>query len=312
MKSLGNIAPNDYTIFDFDASAPITWTFESSSMGNLITSPEGLNGAVTITRATNNPSEFFTYSDGRAKNIETDVFEHVLYSSIKQIFYNNATFISSSVYTTESLAPLTDNSYVVSVGQEFYGEGIRPDSFGLLLTNVNTVVQDDGYGNLFIIPSGGGRAYIGNIFYNHGIAVIKHDTEATASSVTSDGIKIVEGTETNISYETNYKIYRHEIKVKLPASSFNFSIANPSVRQSFDTQDDEELEQQLTDLNIPTSGSTGEWPIYRLMQAGIIKPYVTTIGLYNNRNELLAVAKLSTPIQRTFEADQLFIVRFDV
>jgi hypothetical protein len=312
MKSLGNIAPNDYTIFDFDASAPITWTLESSSLGNLITSPEGLNGAVTITRATNNPIEFFTYSDTRAKNIETDIFEHVLHASIRQMFYNKSTFVSSSVVTTESLAPLTDNSYVVSVGQEFYGEGIRPGSFGLRLTNAATVIQDDGYGNLFIIPPGEGRTYIGNIFYNHGVAVIKHNIEASSTSVTADGIKIVEGTITNLTYETNYKIYRHELKVKLPASSFNFSIANPSVRQSFDTQDDAEIEQELTDLNIPTSGSTGEWPIYRLMQAGIIKPYVTTIGLYNDRNELLAVAKLSTPIQRTFEADQLFIVRFDV
>jgi hypothetical protein len=312
MKSFGNITSNDYTVFDFDASAPINWTLASSSLGNLITSPVGLDGAVTITRATNNPIEFFTYSDTRAKNIETDTFEHVLYSSIKQMFYNNTTFVSSSVYTTESLSPLTDNSYVVSIGQEFYGEGIRPGSFGMRLTNVSTVIQDDGYGNLFVIPPGEGQSYIGNVFYDQGVAVIKHDVDATTTSVTANGLKIIEGTETNVVYQTNYKIYRHEIKVKLPASSFNFSIANPSVRQSFDTQGDLELEEELQDLNIPTSGSAGEWPIYRLMQAGIIKPYVTTIGLYNDRNELLAVAKLSTPIQRTFEADQLFIVRFDV
>jgi hypothetical protein len=40
-------------------------------------------------------------------------------------------------------------------------------------------------------------------------------------------------------------------------------------------------------------------------------PYVTTIGLYNDQYELLAVAKVSEPIQRTFDVTQTFTVRFD-
>ena len=59
----------------------------------------------------------------------------------------------------------------------------------------------------------------------------------------------------------------------------------------------------------PFSGSM--WSLYRLMSADQIRPYVTTIGLYNDQYELLAVAKLSTPIQRTFESPQIFIIKFD-
>jgi hypothetical protein len=40
-------------------------------------------------------------------------------------------------------------------------------------------------------------------------------------------------------------------------------------------------------------------------------PYVTTIGLYNQDNELMAVAKLSNPIQRTDYSVQTFVVKFD-
>lgn len=41
------------------------------------------------------------------------------------------------------------------------------------------------------------------------------------------------------------------------------------------------------------------------------RPYVTTVGLYNDNNELLAVAKLSTPIQTSKTSDTTFVVRFD-
>lgn len=39
--------------------------------------------------------------------------------------------------------------------------------------------------------------------------------------------------------------------------------------------------------------------------------YVTTIGLYNDNNELLAVGKLSKPIEKTYEKEALIRVRLD-
>ena len=39
--------------------------------------------------------------------------------------------------------------------------------------------------------------------------------------------------------------------------------------------------------------------------------YVTTIGLYNDYNELLAVAKLSKPFKKTFDRELLFRVKLD-
>lgn len=41
------------------------------------------------------------------------------------------------------------------------------------------------------------------------------------------------------------------------------------------------------------------------------QPYVTTIGLYNNNNDLLMVAKLSKPIALSSDTDMTFIVRYD-
>lgn len=41
------------------------------------------------------------------------------------------------------------------------------------------------------------------------------------------------------------------------------------------------------------------------------KTYITTVGLYNDRYELLAVAKLSQPIQKSFTDESLFIVKLE-
>jgi len=41
------------------------------------------------------------------------------------------------------------------------------------------------------------------------------------------------------------------------------------------------------------------------------KVYITTVGLYNDRNELLAVAKLSKPVQKSFDEELLLRVRLD-
>jgi hypothetical protein len=39
--------------------------------------------------------------------------------------------------------------------------------------------------------------------------------------------------------------------------------------------------------------------------------YVTTVGLYNNNNELLGVAKLSKPVRKSFTEEILLRVRLD-
>ena len=57
------------------------------------------------------------------------------------------------------------------------------------------------------------------------------------------------------------------------------------------------------------SGSTGEV----LYSSFINNPttYVTTVGLYNNSSELLAVAKLSTPLEKDFTKEALIRVKLD-
>mgnify|MGYP004468889187 CR=1 FL=1 len=43
----------------------------------------------------------------------------------------------------------------------------------------------------------------------------------------------------------------------------------------------------------------------------LFKPYITTIGLYNEDNELLVVGKLGQPVRASNETDTTFVIRFD-
>jgi hypothetical protein len=63
--------------------------------------------------------------------------------------------------------------------------------------------------------------------------------------------------------------------------------------------------------NNPTfvTGSVGE--IAQPTFIGDPKVYITTIGMYNNRQELLAVGKLSQPIKKTFSNEVLIKVKLD-
>ena len=105
------------------------------------------------------------------------------------------------------------------------------------------------------------------------------------------------------------------MNVKLAPTDFNFSLFNPTVLRTYTALSNASgsfFTASMQQQGIKTSGSTSNtYNIYNLMSNGVIKPYITSIGLYNERYELLAVAKLSEPIQRTFDVDQIFIVRFD-
>jgi hypothetical protein len=313
MSTFSNIQPKDYTIEELFVSAPMSWQLLSGSNGVQVSNPDFLEGAITVQRASNTPEDFY---DNPAPKIneDTGTYEYVMYRSIKHLFYNEGYFYSGSVLGTSSLAGLPEESYVVSVGQQFYGERIKPGSFELATEVANKTIVDDEVGNLYVSESGVGT-YIGNVFYDKGIAVIKHDTGSAVTAIGANGLKLVENSELYVDYESDVKFYRHETYVKIAPSDFNFSMFNPSILRTYQASGSVSASfftASMQQENIKTSGSSDDtYNIYNLMSAGVIKPYITTIGLYNERYELLAVAKLSEPIQRTFNTDQIFIVRFD-
>lgn len=309
MKTFGIVAPNDYNVEDLYVSAPMSWELISSSLGINITSPTDLEGAITFQFASSDADDYYN-ADFPKINEYTETYQYILYKSINHLFYEHGAFYSGSVLTTSSVSPIPDESYVISIAQNFYGDRIKPGSFELTTGVSGRTIRDDSKGNLYIVELGT-TSYIGNIFYSNGIVVIKRDTTSGVESIDLDGISIIENTVIYLDYSSDVKLHRHEVNVKLRPSEFNFSPFNPSILSTY-TPTTGSVSQSFKDLNISTKyGTEDTWNLYNLMGAGVIKPYITTIGLYNDEYELLAVAKVSEPIQRTFDVDQIFVVRFD-
>tara|TARA_Y100000385_G_scaffold101088_1_gene104514 strand:+ start:1695 stop:3755 length:2061 start_codon:yes stop_codon:yes gene_type:complete len=131
--------------------------------------------------------------------------------------------------------------------------------------------------------SSNGSPYIGNVFYQNGFVTITHPNYISALDTTGDGII------NTLQFQGSHLIYENEYQCTVDEHEFNDTL-NISARKIKSKDSDE-----LADF---TTGS-------------LFKPYVTTIGLYNEDNELLVVGKLGQPIRTSNETDTTFIVRWD-
>jgi hypothetical protein len=119
---------------------------------------------------------------------------------------------------------------------------------------------------------------VGNVFYRGGNIVI-----STPNKILYDALKT---TEFTLEYKSTHRIYEYSTLCRVPKRYYNYT-QNPSARK------DSESDLVLDD-----------------MVEGTMKPYVTTIGLYNNGN-LMAVGKLSQPIELRNDVDMNFYVKWD-
>ena len=308
MKTFGTVEAQDYTVDEMYVSAPMSWQLTSSSLGINVVSTDNLDGAVTIENAANDLTDFFENEQPRV-NMDSGTYEYILYRSVKHLFYNSGYFYSGSTLGPSSLAGLPNESYVLSIGQNFYGDRVKPGSFELTTDIANKTIYDDDMGNLYYLD-GLTKSYIGNVFYDKGIAVIKHDTGSAITSISATGLKIVDGTNIYVDYSSDVKLHRHEIKATLEPTDFNFSPFNPSILATY-TATTGSVTQSFNEMNIKPSSGSSTWNLYNLMGANVIKPYVTTIGLYNDKYELLAVAKLSKPLQKSFNSELSITVKLE-
>jgi hypothetical protein len=122
-----------------------------------------------------------------------------------------------------------------------------------------------------------GNVVVGNVFYNNGMVVL--------SSINSRYMKItqadIRGTQT---------IYENEILCTVNAGEFNRSM-NRTLQQY--------------------NSETNQFVFKDFATGSAFRPFVTTIGLYNDFHQLVAVGKLSTPIQLPTNLDTTFVIRFD-
>lgn len=122
---------------------------------------------------------------------------------------------------------------------------------------------------------------VGNIFYTHGIAVINQTEELV------DLLNASKGYASTLNWQATQHIYTHNYRCRVREQDLNYS-QNPSIK----------------------SGSNGD--IYSFATGSYFQPYVTTVGLYNDSNELIAVGKLGQPIPKSRYNDMTFVITLDI
>jgi hypothetical protein len=257
-------------------------------------------------------------------NIQDEI---LIYRSIKELYYSNyltnpsgsslgtASFnidgtITGPAYTpnyynylsttlpTYRYIPTGSNEVigVISIPSNLFGEYIKPNT--LTLTSGSTTLQDDGLGNVLY-----NSLKVGDVIYEHGIIILTSDgvpgqdgygyvTYGTAIYGASD-IQFINDfiTTPNLtcSFQSTTTIYESQYKCTLRQNEFNFS-QNPTL----------------------ISGSSNSGILYDFATGSYFNPYITTVGLYNNNQELLAVAKLAQPIPISDVTDTNIIINLDL
>ena len=272
----------------------------------------------------------FSLNESTTGNIGVE-YKRLIYNSIKELYFSN--YLSSSYgdavsvpftipgndaagnvlvgptssagryenYLQNTLTyaryfPTASNAIigVISVPSKLFGEKIQPGSFKM--QGPSGSITDDGNGNLITV----GNELCGIITYQHGLAVITSDASSgSLYGFANYGVDTYGGTDANFipsfitnsnvtcSFSSSYTIFETQYKCTIETSEFNLSL-NPSL----------------------ISGST-DGTLYGFVTASYFNPYVTTVGLYNEAQDLIAVGKLAQPLPTNNTTDLTILINID-
>jgi hypothetical protein len=139
---------------------------------------------------------------------------------------------------------------------------------------------------------------IGNVFYSHGIINIS-DTRPKYKDLSKNiaSWNTISGSQPggpgafnkfNLWYKSTQPIEEVEVLCRIREDEFTFT-SNPTILEDYRSQ-----------------------KVAGFVTSSYFKPYITTIGLYNDSGSLVATGKLASPISKILDADLNFLVRFDI
>ena len=210
------------------------------------------------------------------------------------------------------------SSSIIQIPSQYYGEKIQEGSFQFTdLNNTdnsdnNPIIVDDGFGNLYatnansnfgtLTASSAGtnnsisssENYVGNIFYDKGIAVIT-ETGSWSGSVDYSDL----GTNFNLKFDSVNTINSYEYNVTLLPQDYNLT-TNYTIRNVL-TTDTEPLK-----LSTPFIGS--------MFTGSEFQPYITTINLYQEGDYDTPVIQATLPraIRKSDKINTRFKIKLDI
>jgi len=245
-----------------------------------------------------------TFIDSEYDSKSQGFNKKVIHASIRSQFYTNAATASvlTEVGNRKSYAStderiLEDNIAIFSIPQRYYGEGIKIGTVVLEDEQLGRIYTDDGYSNL--IDSGSNIK--GNIFYDRGLIVVAKDI--VSGSVLS---------QFTLNFRSTKTIFENEIFLSVLENEFNVS-QNPTAVDFDGSIGRIKLHNIRSTINPLKVGGFADYLYSGSVDptGSYLAPYITTIGLYDDELNMVAVAKLPQPIKSLPDYPINFIVRFD-
>jgi hypothetical protein len=262
--------------------------------------PTKISGSVTSSAFDYYPQT--TLYQSQSRELTTGAF----LLSIPRGLYGTAIKPESFVFTLaqnlyEIFQPVVDGYITDGYLQTFDSTGRRPPGGGPPTLTVSNVILDDGEGQLYISGSSP-RNYVGDIIYPHGMAII---TDTAVASFAADTLRFFLD-KAVLSFKASQPIFTHNYHCKARESEFNFTYNPSALSSSLKTIYDNTDTVYSTGSNV----STGE--LNKNITGSAFQPYITTVGLYNDANQLIAVGKVNRPVPKSANTEMTIIVKIDI
>lgn len=229
---------------------------------------------------------------------------------------------SSFVFGTTT--PVTQSFYAITINRSKYKGNIFPGTLELRLnsasstryltdnSNDTSVVTFNEAGRVYQIVSGTAGRATGTGYTNSGsyglflpdIGTILLNASALDLSFANGGIGLTTSYASNTAANNPAKLYT----ALSGAGYFNLN-SQENVTSDYIFIRARNSEFNYSENPSFISGSTGEVLYDDFINAP--QTFITTVGLYNDANELLAVAKLSKPLKKDFTKEALIRVKLD-
>ena len=249
-------------------------------------------------------------------NIPSNTPSRVVYGQYRNLVYGTET----QNFSFDNYATTASDIYVININRSRYKQALQPGSFNLTLASGSKYIQltDDsnttsltrfvGENQVYYIISGSnGNAYTssaastyyGMVLPNLGVIIL--NASGTLSPY------IAAPAQTTASAQNNHLKLFTSIVSGSVSGSFNLQSQEViSARYFFTRVKNGEYNYTSNPSIIDNNGN--------LLYTTLInnpQTYVTTVGMYNDNNELLAVAKLSKPLVKDFTKEALIRVKLD-
>ena len=246
-----------------------------------------------------------------------DLSGNVLIGEVESPLYDN--FLQSTLVPTRFLPTASGAEIgVISIPSKLFGEYIQPTSLKMVVdyvansTSYSIILADDGEGNLVIDST---TVNVGNVIYPQGMIIYtnfaSYFNEGYGISFYGTGeygggfgvlpsASDVINNNMILSFSSSYTIYEAQYKCTLRESEFNATL-NPSAQTS----------GSLITVNSSSFYQRGDGTLSNNVTGSYFSPYVTTVGLYDEAQNLLAVGKLAQPLPTSNTTDTTILINID-